>query len=55
MKIFMTGKLPPFFKETIEAMLYYIIILVYFSRNRHFHQTKKRYVEQARKAVHIFF
>ena len=26
-----------------------------FSRNRHFHPTKKRYDEQARKAVHIYF
>ena len=28
---------------------------VIFSRNRHFHQTKKHNVEQARKAMHVLF
>ena len=28
---------------------------VIFSRNRHFHQTKKRNVEQVRKAMHVPF
>ena len=28
---------------------------VIFSRNRHFHQTKKQNVEQARKAMHVLF
>ena len=28
---------------------------VIFSRNRHFHQTKKHNVKQARKAMHILF
>ena len=28
---------------------------VIFSRNRHFHQTKKHNFEQARKAMHVFF
>ena len=28
---------------------------VIFSRNRHFHQTKKHNFEQARKALHVHF
>ena len=28
---------------------------VIFSRNRHYHQTKKHNVEQARKAMHVLF
>ena len=30
-------------------------ISVILSRNRHFHQTKKHNVEQARKALHVLF
>ena len=30
-------------------------LCVIFSRKRHFHQTKKHNVQQARKAMHVFF
>ena len=31
------------------------LLWCYFSRHRHFHQTKKHNVEQARKAMHVLF
>ena len=31
------------------------LVVVFFIRNRHFHQTKKHNAEQARKAMHVLF